>query len=105
MENIDKEVDEEVAEYAAEAQKLGVDLDSLREIPENAIYDYFPCDEYLVYVLDSTKLMSDQDGELLYLKATSNENGEIILNTLNDEELEKALSTYEEIQELFNEEE
>ena len=107
MATADEEIEQEVAEYEAEARKNGIDLDfnTLREIPDEAIYDEFPFEGNLIYVLDGEQLLSDQRGELLFMKSTINEEGETILENLTFDEYQRAIDEYQKLNKLFEEEE
>jgi len=77
--------------------------DKMLTINEDMVFDRFFMDEHEIVVIDLEKIDSDFGDQLLYTKETLNNDGEYVLEVLNEEEMQKALRVKETLQHIFEE--
>jgi len=93
-------VKKEMSELKAELKNKGIDINPLQDLPETAIYDRFPCEEFEVVVLDAKELLEKPEVDLLFMKVVE-QNGEEVAKPLTMEEQEKAIERYNKLKKLF----
>lgn len=72
-------------------------------IPKNAVLDYFPFNNKLIYILDDGELPGGEKGAVVLMYKVVNSKGEFELRHLPAEELEAAKQRYVILRRIFKE--
>ena len=70
-------------------------------IPQDAVLDYFPFENKIVYILDDGKLPDGEKGAVILMYESINKDGEYELLPLSEEEIEPAKKYYVKLRKLF----
>ena len=76
-------------------------LDELVTIPQDAVLDYFPYEDKIVYILDDGKLPDGVEDAVILMYESVNKDGEYELLPLPEEEIESAKKYYAKLIKLF----
>lgn len=98
-----KRIKQEYAAIRAKAKERENDIsgDALTTIPKNAILDSFPMDDSLVYALNDNVLSNTNENLILFMKATVDAKGNVVLVSLAEDEYSKAIEEYKKFLDLF----